>query len=61
VNKATWCVYSGLAGHTIVYQKAIFVDGVFKTIRIEYPDSNKAAYDPLVKRLVASFHSIKEE
>ncbi len=53
--KGTVCAYSGLAGSTIIYQKTVFLDDTFKTVRLEYPKANKEAFDSIVNRIVSSF------
>ena len=59
--KNTWYVFSGIVGSTIIYQKAILQDDIFKTLRLEYPVAQKEALDPFVKRIIASFQSFKTE
>ena len=60
-SKGNWYVFSGVTGGVIVYQKGILQDGAFKTLLLEYPQSDKDALDPVVKRIIGSFVSIKAE
>ncbi len=57
--KDDWCVFSGLIGDTIIYQK-MFVDGAkSKTIRLEYPVAERIPFDSVVRRVVSSFESYR--
>ena len=59
--KDDWFVVSGRNGGRIFYQKTMFkraagdAPGVFKTLRIEYDESQNRDYGTVVARLVASF------
>lgn len=59
--KGDWFVVSGRAGGRIFYQKTILKKtagdspGVFKTLRIEYDESQNRDYGTIVARIVASF------
>jgi hypothetical protein len=53
--KDNWFVVSGYNSGRIFYQKTIFHDDVLKTFLFEYDESEKARYDPIVKRLATSF------
>ncbi|HMD71464.1 MAG TPA: hypothetical protein VKF41_08975 [Bryobacteraceae bacterium] len=61
VSKGNWYVFSGVTAGLIVYQKGILQDGAFKTLYLEYPQSDKDALDPVVKRIIGSFSSIRAE
>ncbi len=60
-SKGNWYVFSGVTGGAIVYQKGVLDDGAFKTLYLEYPQSDRDALDPVVKRIIGSFVSIKAE
>ena len=50
--------FSGLAGDDIIYQKTLHrrdQGGLFYTFTIRYPQSDAKRYDPIVRRLVATF------
>jgi hypothetical protein len=59
--KGNWFVASGRAGGRIFYQKTMLKKdpgsslGVFKTLRIEYDESQNRDYGTIVARIVASF------
>jgi hypothetical protein len=59
--KDDWFVVSGREGGRIFYQKTKFrkaggnAPGVFKTLRIEYDETQNRDYGTIVARLVASF------
>jgi hypothetical protein len=57
VLKPGWFVYSGVtrAGTRIVYEKTLLSGDTFKTIRLEYPVSERARGDALVKAMVPTF------
>lgn len=57
VLKPGWYVYSGVTrnGARIVYEKTLLSADAFKTIRFEYPVSEKARGDALVKSMVPTF------
>lgn len=57
VLKPGWFVYSGVTrnGTRIVYEKTILSADTFKTIRFEYPATEKTRGDALVKSMVATF------
>lgn len=55
VARADWFAFSGTTGSRIVYQKTFLRDGIFKTLRLEYPVSEKATLDPAVRAIIASF------
>jgi hypothetical protein len=57
VLKPGWFVYSGVTrnGTRIVYEKTILSSDTFKTIRFEYPVSEKVRGDALVKTMVPTF------
>lgn len=50
-----WFVVSGFIAGRVFYQKTLLNDGQFKSFYFEYPESQKARYEPLIKVLVASF------
>lgn len=53
--KENWFVISGYVSGKIFYQKTILNNDQFKTFYIEYPETKKKYYDPIVKRLSTSF------
>jgi hypothetical protein len=53
--KNNWFVISGFVAGRIFYQKTLLNSGQFKSFYFEYPESQKARYEPLIKGLVASF------
>jgi hypothetical protein len=53
--KRDFYVVSGAAGGKIFYEKTFLKDGVFKTFRIEYPESEKSRYDSVVSQISRSF------
>jgi hypothetical protein len=55
VLEDNWFVVSGYNSGRIFYQKTIFHDDVLKTFVFEYDESEKERYDPIAKRLAASF------
>jgi hypothetical protein len=55
VVKPGWFVYSGVANGVIVYEKTILVEGVFKTVYLEYPLRMKDALNGVVNKIIASF------
>lgn len=57
VLKSGWFVYSGVKrnGTRIVYEKTLLSGDTFETIRLEYPVSEKARGDALVKAMVPTF------
>ncbi|MCW5955485.1 MAG: hypothetical protein KIT61_02800 [Pyrinomonadaceae bacterium] len=54
-----WFVITGVLGRRVFYQKTLYhrfkETGVFYTFTIEYPESEKRKYDPVVKRIEKSF------
>jgi len=59
VLKRDWYVLSGAKGDKIFYEKTLVrrkrVGDTYFTFTIEYPASQKAKYDPVVKRIADSF------
>jgi len=55
ILKENWFVISGYVSGKIFYQKTILNNDQFKTFYIEYPETQKKTYDPIVKRLSTSF------
>jgi hypothetical protein len=53
--KGGWFALSGVQGGKIVYQKTVLRKGVFKTFRLEYNESERAVYDPVVKVIFGCF------
>ncbi|MEN9847554.1 MAG: hypothetical protein RL368_294 [Pseudomonadota bacterium] len=53
--KNNWFILSGFIAGRIFYQKTLLNSGQFKSFYFEYPESQKARYEPLIKGLVASF------
>jgi hypothetical protein len=50
-----WFVVSGSEAGRIFYQKTMLKGDVFKTFRAEYDESDKARFNPIVKRIEKSF------
>jgi len=48
-------VVSGLDGDMVIYEYKRLENGVFYTLYLEYPLSQKATYDPLIKPMLDSF------
>jgi hypothetical protein len=58
VSKRDWYVISGIKDGKIFYQKTMVRrrhGDVYFTLTIEYPESEKAKYDPIVKKISESF------
>ena len=55
VLRADWFVVSGVDGDRVFYQKTFLRHGVFKTFRIEYDQSQKAAFDSITGTISRSF------
>jgi len=55
VLKENWFVISGYVLGKIFYQKTILNNNQFKTFYLEYPETKKKLYDPIVKQLSTSF------
>ncbi|MEW6131157.1 MAG: hypothetical protein AB1757_29265 [Acidobacteriota bacterium] len=55
ILRADWFVVSGKAGEKIFYQKTLLKNGVFKTFRIEYDESQKNIYDTVTAKIAKSF------
>jgi hypothetical protein len=53
--KNNWFVVSGTVSNRVFYQKTILVDDTFKTFRIEYPESQKDAFDKITGEIARSF------
>jgi hypothetical protein len=53
--RADWFVVSGKEDGKIFYQKTLLKKAVLKTFRLEYRESQKATFDPVVARLEKSF------
>lgn len=53
--KNNWFVVSGFIAGRIFYQKTLLNEGQFKSFYFEYPENEKARYEPLIKGFVASF------
>ena len=52
-----WAVMSGTKGDNIFYERYVFgKEDVIHAVRIEYPVSLKAKYDPLVRAIAGSLH-----
>lgn len=52
-----WAVMSGTKGDNIFYERSVFgKEDVIHTVRIEYPASLKAKYDPLIGAIAGSLH-----
>lgn len=58
VVRQDWFVMSGTAGAQIIYQKTLLRDGVYITLRLQYPAAKKESFDGAVQRIVASFRSL---
>jgi hypothetical protein len=54
-TKDNWFTYSATVGDSIIYAKTVFDRGTFKSLRLLYPSATKAALDPYVKQIIASF------
>ncbi len=54
-KKGNWFVVSGVESGRIFYQKTIVYPEATKTMILEYPDAQKAKYDPIIKKITASF------
>jgi hypothetical protein len=55
VLRKSWFVVSGLLDGRIFYLKTILRGPVFKSFVLEYDESQKAAFDPVVARIAQSF------
>lgn len=53
--KNNWFIVSGFISGRIFYQKTLLHQEQFKTFYFEYPENQKARYEPLIKGFVASF------
>jgi hypothetical protein len=53
--KNNWFVVSGTVSNRVFYQKTTLVDDTFKTFRIEYPESQKDAFDKITGEIAKSF------
>ena len=53
--KGNWFVVSGIEEGKVFYQKTMLTKGIFKTFRIEYNESQKDLYDPLIAQMARSF------
>lgn len=54
-GEAGWFTVETLEGQTIVYVKKILKDGVYYTLEIEYPQTKRAEFGPVVKEISDSF------
>ena len=57
VVKPGYFVVSGSGAGKIIYQKTVLVGDVFKTLRLEYPEDQKAVFDPIVSTMSDCFHT----
>jgi len=55
VIRPGWFVVTALIEGKIHYRKTMLRRDVFKTFEIEYPESQKAVYDPVTARISKSF------
>jgi hypothetical protein len=55
VLKPGWFVVSGIDNGKVFYQKTILRQGVFKTLRIQYEESDKQRWDPITAKIASSF------
>jgi hypothetical protein len=55
VLKRDWFVLSGIEDGRVFYQKTFLRNGVFKTFRIVYDQSDKNEFDPITTRVANSF------
>jgi hypothetical protein len=55
VLRRDWFVASGTSEGRIFYQKTLLRNGIFKTFWIEYEASQKVFFDPIIRRIAASF------
>ena len=55
VLKKNWFVVSGFIAGNIFYEKTVLTSYGYKSFYIEYPESQKTSYDPIVKTVAASF------
>ncbi|WP_295391729.1 hypothetical protein [uncultured Thiodictyon sp.] len=53
--KRDWFVVSGVDGERVFYQKTILAGDQFFTFILEYPAGKKSIFDPIIKRVSASF------
>ena len=53
--KGNWFVVSGIEEGRVFYQKTMLAKGIFKTLRIEYDESQKDRFDSLTAQMVRSF------
>ena len=57
VVKPGYFVVSGSGAGKIIYQKTVLVGDVFKTLRLEYPEDQKAVFDPIVSTMSDCFQT----
>lgn len=55
VLKATWFVVSGESDEGITYEKTILKEGMLHTLRISYPQKEKAIMDTWIPKISISF------
>lgn len=55
ILKGDWFVISGSQAGRIIYQKTVLRKGVFKTVRFEYNQNEKAVYDAVIKTISGCF------
>ncbi len=55
VIKPDWFVVSGTENSRVFYQKTFLRDGVFKTFRIEYDETQKGTFDAITTTVARSF------
>ena len=55
VLKPAWFVVSGIDNGRVFYQKTILRQGIFKTFRMEYVESEKQTWDPITTKIGGSF------
>lgn len=53
--RPTFFVVSGIDGDRVFYRKTIYRSGIFYTLQISYPVSEKALYDSITARVAKSF------
>ncbi|MGZ3806408.1 MAG: hypothetical protein ACXVB4_19515 [Pseudobdellovibrionaceae bacterium] len=53
--KDNFFVFSGTLRSKIIYQKTILRNGIFKSFRLIYDQSQKKTYDPVIRNLLLSF------
>lgn len=56
-SKGNWYVVSGIEAGKVFYVRRTLVGDVFKTFSFTYPENEAALYEPILKRMLASYRT----